>query len=351
MTGKILLYGATGYTGRLIAEQAAKRHIDIVLAGRDAEGVAAVARPLGLPHAAAPLNNPAALDRLLAGFAVVLHVAGPFSATSRPMVEACLRNRVHYLDITGEIAVFEQCAALSDRALAAGVMLMPGVGFDVVPTDCLAAHAARRLPDATGLTLALSGLNAMSRGTAKTSVESIAKGTAVRRGGKLVEIDGVPRRSFDFGKGPRASVGVSWGDVSTAYHTTGIPDVEVFFETTPELARMLGLPKFARKLMGTAPLQYILKRAIDRMPAGPDAQHRQTARATLLAEARNAAGQVVRSRLEVIEPYALTVETALLIAGKAAAGDVRPGFSTPAGAYGPDLVLAIDGCRRDDLNA
>ncbi|PWR23979.1 saccharopine dehydrogenase family protein [Zavarzinia compransoris] len=351
MTGRILLYGATGYTGRLIAEQAAGRGLDIVLAGRDAASVAKVAAPLGLPHGAAALDDAAGLDRLLAGVAVVLHVAGPFSATSRPMVEACLRNRVHYLDITGEIAVFEHCAAMGAKAAAAGIMLMPGVGFDVVPSDCLAAHAARRLPGATRLTLAMSGLNAMSRGTAKTSIESVAKGTAVRRGGRLTEVDTVPRRRFDFGKGPVDGIGVSWGDVSTAYHTTGIPDIDVYFETTPELARIMGLPRFVRKLMGTAPLQALLKKAVDRMPAGPGAEHRKTARALLLAEVEDADGRLLRSRLEVIEPYALTVETALLIAGKAAAGAVRPGFGTPAGVYGPDLILEIPGSRRDDLNA
>lgn len=351
MTGRILLYGATGYTGRLIAEAAAKSGIDMLAAGRDAAGVAAVAGPLGLPHAAASLDDAAGLDRLLEGIAVVLHVAGPFSATSRPMVEACLRKGVHYLDITGEISVFEQCAALSARARAAGIMLMPGVGFDVVPSDCLAAHMRDRLPDARSLRLAMSGLSNMSRGTAKTSIEQIAKGTMVRRGGKLVEIDGVPRAEIDFGKGPKPSVGVSWGDVSTAFYTTGIPDIEVFFESTPELSRMLGLPKTLRKLLGTAPAQYLLKQAVNLMPPGPDETVRRTASAILLGEAANAAGTRLRSRLTVIEPYALTVETALLIAGKAAGGDIRPGHATPGAAYGADLILEIPGCTREDLNS
>ncbi|MFA5121485.1 trans-acting enoyl reductase family protein [Zavarzinia sp.] len=352
MTGTILLYGATGYTGRLIAEKAARRGIDLVCAGRDAQGVAAVAQPLGLKHLAVSLGDPAGLDRALQGKAVVLHVAGPFSATSAPMVEACLRNGVHYLDITGEIEIFERCAALGEKARAAGVMLMPGVGFDVVPSDCLALHVKRRLPDATSLTLAMAGLTNMSRGTAKTSIEAVARGTAVRRGGRIMEIDGVPRRQIDFGKGPVAAIGVSWGDVATAFHSTGIPDIEVFFESSGPLERALGLPRAVRKFMGTGPMQAILKQLVTwTMPPGPDARVRQTARATLLGEARNAAGRVVRSRLEVIEPYALTAETALLIAGKAAHGGALPGYQTPAGAYGPDLILEIEGCRREDLNA
>ena len=267
------------------------------------------------------------------------------------MVDACIAKGVHYMDITGEIDVFETCAALGEKAAAAGVMLMPGVGFDVVPSDCLALHMKKRLPDATRLRLAMAGLSNMSRGTAKTSIEAIAKGTMVRRGGRLTEVAGAPRARIDFGKGPVDALGISWGDVATAWYTTGIPNIEVFFESTPQLSRMLGLPGAVRRLLGTASAQYLLKRMVDLMPAGPDAQFRQTARAVLVGEASNEAGQTVRSRLEVIEPYALTAETALLIAGKAVNGDARPGYQTPAGAYGADLILEVADCRRDDLNA
>ncbi len=349
--GGILLYGATGYTGRLIAQKAKATGLDIRLAGRSRESVAAVAEPLGLPCVAAALDDPAALDAAVKGSALVLHVAGPFSATSKPMVEACLRNRVHYLDITGEIDVFEACAARDAAAKAAGIMLMPGVGFDVVPSDCMAAHVKRRLPGAIALTLAMNGLSSMSRGTAKTSVEALGKGTAVRRDGRIVEIDEVPRRKLDFGNGPEPVVGLSWGDVSTAWYTTGIPQIEVFFRETPELARMLGMPRFLRKLLGSAPGQAVLKRAINLMPAGPDEQMRNTVRATVLAEARDAAGTLARSRLETPEPYALTVETALLVAKRVLAGDAPPGYQTPAKAYGPDLTLEVPGTRREDLNS
>jgi short subunit dehydrogenase-like uncharacterized protein len=98
----------------------------------------------------------------------VLCAAGPFSATSRPVADACLRNRVHYLDITGEIDVFEALAARDAEAKARGIMLLPGVGFDVAPSDCLAAHLKRRLPDANDLRPYLSLRANTSRGTAKT---------------------------------------------------------------------------------------------------------------------------------------------------------------------------------------
>src|SRR5690606_37223372 len=146
---------------------------------------------------------------------VVLHIAGPFSQTSQPMVDACLRTGTHYLDITGEIDVFEACAARDEAAQKAGVMIMPGVGFDVVPSDCLAAHMKARLPDATELTLAISGLGHMSHGTAKTGVESIGKGTRIRRGGRIVTSRKPLHREIDFGQGAKSCIAIGWGDVST----------------------------------------------------------------------------------------------------------------------------------------
>jgi short subunit dehydrogenase-like uncharacterized protein len=116
--------------------------------GRNLAKVNAVARPLGLKARAFDLGDPNRLDAAIKDVSVVLCVAGPFSATSRPMADACLRNCVHYLDITGEIDVFEALAARDAEATARGVMLLPGVGFDVVPSDCLAAHLKHRLPDA-----------------------------------------------------------------------------------------------------------------------------------------------------------------------------------------------------------
>ena len=165
----------------------------------------------------------------------MLCAAGPFTATSRPMADACLRNRVHYLDITGEIDVFEALAARDAEARARGVMLLPGVGFDVVPGDCLAAHLKRRLPDANDLRLYLSlGAN-MSRGTAKTMIEAIAAGTRIRRKDRIVSRDRAEVGSCDFGEGEKPTIQVSWGDVATAFHSTGIPNIEVHFEASPAI--------------------------------------------------------------------------------------------------------------------
>ena len=273
--GDFLVYGATGFTGRLIAEHAVERGLNPVLAGRDAAGVRSLAERLGLLHRAFELGSRKALVDGLTGIAAVLHAAGPFSATSAPMVEACLAAGVHYCDITGEIDVFENLAARDAQAKAAGVMLMPGVGFDVVPSDCLAAHVAAKLPCATWLRLSIGGLTRASRGTAKTMVEAIAQGVRVRRNGRVVLATGTPGSVADFGVGPRPTVGVSWGDVSTAWHSTGIPNIEVYFEADHNMRRAAAVPGFVKRALGTGVAKRFLKAQIDRrLPSGPTAEQR-----------------------------------------------------------------------------
>src|SRR6516164_10180234 len=159
----LLLYGANGYTGRLIAREAVVRGLHPVLAGRNAAAVSELARQLGLEHRVFALDDAAATRAGLAGMTAVLHCAGPFARTAGPMADACLEAGVHYLDITGEISVFEMLAARDTEAMAAGIMLLPGAGFDVVPSDCLAAHLHRRLPTAKRLTLAFQGIGRYSR--------------------------------------------------------------------------------------------------------------------------------------------------------------------------------------------
>ncbi|RBP03557.1 short subunit dehydrogenase-like uncharacterized protein [Roseiarcus fermentans] len=350
MSGTILIYGASGYTGKLIAKRAADQGVRAILAGRSRARVEAAAAPLGLASRVFDLGDPKAIDVGLRDVAAALCVAGPFSATSRPMVDACLRKGVHYLDITGEIDVFEAIAARDAEAKARMVTLLPGVGFDVVPSDCLAAHLARRLPDAAKLKLFLSLGTNPSRGTAKTMVEAIAAGTQIRRKGALVRRDWPEAGSCDFGAGERPTVQVSWGDVATAFHSTGIPDIEVFFEALPAIRALARTPPFVKSFLGRPFMQTLLKRQIDRMPEGPSAEARASGRAILVGEASNARGERVRARLTTPEGYALTTATALDAAVRVAGGTVEPGFQTPSRAFGPDYVLEFAGVTRTDLD-
>jgi len=350
-TGKFLIYGATGYTGKLTARAAKAQGLKPILAGRSEEKVKAIAAELGLDWRAFDLSETEKLDAALKEVETVLHIAGPFSATSKPMADACIRAKTHYLDITGEIAVFEALAARDAEAKKAGVMLLPGVGFDVVPSDCLAAHIKRRLPDAEDLKMYIGGLSGVSRGTAKTMVEGIAKGTSVRRNGDIEPLEGMHEDVCDFGAGPKPTIAVSWGDVSTAWHSTKIPNIEVHFEVTPELKTMLKMPGFVKMFLGLSLMQSILKRQIDRQPEGPTDEQRKSGYAVLIGVGRNAKGATVRTRLRTPEGYSLTAQTGLAIAKRVLDGDFKAGFQTPSLAYGADFVTTFGGVTREDLNA
>jgi short subunit dehydrogenase-like uncharacterized protein len=348
VSGAWLLYGASGYTGELIARRARTQGARPVLAGRSAGAVSGLAGELGFEHRVFALDDAPAIARGLEGMKAVLHCAGPFSRTAAPMVEASLKAGVHYLDITGEIDVFEARAARDAAARAAGVTLLPGVGFDVVPSDGLAAHLKRRRPTATHLALGFQGGAVLSRGTATTMVENLHRGGAVRREGRIVKVPAAWKtRVIDFGRGPVAAITIPWGDVATAYHTTGIPNVEVYTSAPASVRWTLRLARPLAPLLGTGPVQSLLKSRIQSGPRGPSAERRARARSYLWGEARDGSLAAV-SRLETLEAYELTSRTALLAVQRVVAGGVPTGFQTPARAFGPDFVLEVEGTTRRD---
>lgn len=350
-TKQFLIYGATGYTGKLLARAAKEKALKPILAGRNETKLKAIAEPLGLEYRAFDLSEQTKLDAALGEVDAVLHIAGPFSATSKPMADACLRTRTHYLDITGEIDVFETLAARDAEAKRAGVMLLPGVGFDVVPSDCLALHLKQRLADATDLKIYMGGLNAMSQGTAKTMIESIPQGLRSRRDGNIVTTTQSIESICDFGKGPKPTIAISWGDVSTAYYSTGIPNIEVHAEANSQVKAAARMPSFVRSIAGTSLVQSLLKRLVNRMPEGPDEEARRLGQVVLVGVVKNSKGDRASARLTTSEGYTLTAETASEIARRVIAGDTKPGFQTPSLVFGSDFILRCKGTRREELNA
>jgi short subunit dehydrogenase-like uncharacterized protein len=348
-----LLYGANGYTGELAAREAKRRGLAPILAGRDAGAVKRLAGELDLPWRSFPLDDPAALRESLAGVAAVLHCAGPFVRTSAPMVEACLAAKVHYLDITGEIAVFE--AVLSrgraDAARQAGIALLPGVGFDVVPSDCLAARLAAALPGAVALDLAFAAEGGgWSRGTLKTVIESLPATGAVRRNGKIVPVAiAADVRRIDFSDRPRWAMTIPWGDVATAYRTTGIPDIRVYTAAPPSQIRRLRRLKPLLPLAGWKPVKRWLARQVDRRVTGPDAEARATGRMHLWGEVRDAEGNAVSATLDTPEGYALTAVSSVESVQRVLAGQVQPGAWTPAQAFGSGYIEELPGVTAGEL--
>jgi short subunit dehydrogenase-like uncharacterized protein len=342
-----LLYGANGYTGELIAHEAVARGHRPILAGRNAGAIEALGRALGLEPRVFALDRQAEVDAGLRGVKAVLHCAGPFARTSRPMADACLRAGVAYLDITGEPAVFEALAARDGEAKAAGVMLLPGAGFDVVPSDCLAAHLRRMLPSAAHLALGFQSLGRVSRGTALTVVENLSGSGLVRRGGVLMPVPaGWKTRMIDFGAGPVKAITIPWGDVVTAYHTTGIPNIEVYM-AAPLAARLAArASRYLGPVLAARPVKRWLQKRIRAGPPGPTEAQRARRQTFLWGEARDDAGGRVVSRLRGPDGYTFTVRAALALVERVLAAPPPAGFQTPAAAYGPDLVVGLEGVTR-----
>jgi short subunit dehydrogenase-like uncharacterized protein len=350
---RLLIYGANGYTGELIAREAAARGAQPLLGGRNGEALRALATELRCEARVAALDEPTALDAALRDVGVVLHCAGPFAATSAPMVEACLRHGAHYLDITGEIDVLEAVHARDADARRAGVVLCPGAGFDVVPTDCLAARLAQELPDATFLCLGFASSGRPSRGTLKTSVQNLARGGRIRSAGRIVPVAHAFRvREIDFGEGARSAVTIPWGDVSTAWHTTGIGNVETYIAMSPAaIARLKSLNTFGA-LLRFGPLQrFVQQRAAASGPPGPDAATRAAHGMRVWGEVQAPSGERVTGRLRVANGYDVTVHAALAIAARLAGG-VAPelfGHRTPARLMGTGFAETLPGSSRVEI--
>lgn len=339
-----MIYGANGYTGELIAREAARRGLAPVLAGRNEAKVGPLAQALGLEHRCFDLGDATAVRRAVGDVQLVLHCAGPFSATARPLMEACLETATHYLDITGEIAVFELAHGLDEQARRAGVLLCPGVGFDVVPTDCLAAALKAALPDATCLALGFDTRGGMSPGTAKTSVEGLAQGGRIRREGKLVPVPLAWRtRRIDFGDGEKLAMTIPWGDVATAWYSTGIPDIEVYLPAPPKLVARLRRLNWVRPLLGLGFVQSWLKGKVDRSVRGPDAGKRSRTPTFVWGEAADASGRVATGRIKVANGYDVTVHASLGIVARVLEMQRVGGHLTPAQLVGHEFVESLPG--------
>ena len=335
-----MIYGANGYTGELIAREAVARGLRPILAGRSSDKVAALAAELDLPSRVFGLVDDPDLD----GVSLVLHCAGPFSATGKPMIEACLEAGVHYLDITGEIAIFEYAHDQHDRAVASNIVLCPGVGFDVIPTDCVAATLKQAMPDATHLALGFDSRTKMSPGTTKTSVESLGQGGKIRRGGRIVTIPmGSMSREIDFGNGVKWAPAIPWGDVSTAFHTTGIGNIEVYVATSPKQKRSLKLVNLMRPILRLTALQNVMKGRVTRSVTGPSAESRTRTPVYVWGEARNSAGDTRVARIKTANGYDLTVTGALAVVDHVLTQNPPGGFYTPSQLCGADLVSKLPG--------
>jgi short subunit dehydrogenase-like uncharacterized protein len=350
---QFLLYGANGYTGRLIAIMANQYGLQPILAGRNEIEIRRLAEQLHYPYRIVDLDNKEQLTKAVSEVPVVLHAAGPFHRTAKPMIDACLQTGTHYLDITGEIPVFEMAKNYHKEAKQSGIMVMPGVGFDVVPTDCLSLFLKNLLPDAIQLKLAFASIGGtLSHGTATTMAENLGEGSAARVNGKLVKTAlGNKGMWVDFGEKKLFVMTIPWGDISTAYHTTGIQNIETFTGISPKIYRLLKLQPLFNWALKTPLVRNYTKKKINQRPAGPTDEARSKGKSLVWGEVQNASGKKIQARLSGPDGYTLTVHSSLIITRKVLGGNFKPGYQTPASAYGPDLILEVPGVHRELIQA
>lgn len=327
MTSTILIYGATGYTGKLVAMQARDTHLSFEIAGRNSAQVSAMADQLGVPYRVFALDDPATIIASLAGVTAVLNCAGPFASTARPLMEACIAGGVHYLDITAEYKVYALAEAWSERAAAAGVMLLPGVGWDVVPSDCLAMYVAAKVDRPQSLRIALQVANSMSRGSTTSVGEILGVGLLMRADGAIVANPDASPSLFDFGAGPVESMPLSFGDLVTAWKSTGIPNIAMYVNIK----------------------ENVMPEGVTAMPEGPSLEERVANRASAVAEVTGIDGTVVRARIDTVNGYSYTPLAAVEALRLVVSGQFTPGFQTPATVFGTGFAVSISDTRIIDM--
>lgn len=321
----LMIYGATGYTGRMAAEHAKAQGLNVVIAGRNAERLASLAAQLDVPYRVFTADAHAA--KSLDGISVLLNFAGPFAKTAEALMQACIQAGVDYLDITAEINVYRLAERLGARAAEAGVMLLPGVGWDVVPTDCLAMHVARRVQNPQALRVALQVAGSMSRGSAMSVSEIIGAGLLARIDGQLVATPDAQPQHFDFGDGPALCAPLSFGDLVTGWHSTGIANIAMFVHISGD-----AFPEGDLSLL----------------PDGPSTEQREAHRARAVAEVTSADGSVARSVIETVNGYSYTPLAAVEAARRVLSGERRAGFETPARVFGMGFAETIAGTTITD---
>ncbi len=344
---QIIIYGSYGYTGELIIEESLSKNLNILLAGRNEQRLKSQSQKTGYPYKVIDITNHEALVSFLKEGEVVINAAGPFINTASQMVEACIEAKTHYLDINGDITVFELIKTYGEKAKSAGIMLMPGTGFDVVPTDCMAVKLKKQMPDAIGLKIAFATMGGgVSHGTASTVASRLGEKSLRRENGKLVPVAfGKNGMWVDFGVKNLFTMSIPWGDVSTAYESTGIPNIESFISMKPWIYKLLKFQGLINWLLRTKFIRKYIQQKIDSKPAGPNEEQRKNAYTLVWAEVKNQKGKSLTYKLQTPDGYTLTAIASLLIAKKVLSGNFKAGYQTPAMVYGENLIFEIEGVK------
>ena len=317
ISGKLLIYGATGYTGTMICHEALRRGLDFEIAGRNADKLSVLAAQLGVPFHVFEVGDEAGWNDALNGKNALLNIAGPFSETAEKAMEACLHNKVHYFDITAEVDIYRLAEGKDEAAKAAGIMILSGAGL-FASYDPLVLHASKRVSDPVRLRTAFKYSGGFTPGSIASSANIINAGILVRRNGEIVKLNEAPPAAFDFGDGPLDCFPTPLGGVILSFKSTGIPNIEEYFQ--------MALP-------ADKPNSEALKLA-----QGQTATRAKEEKSIILAEVTGADGTVVTSLVKMPDGYMPTVSSSVELVSRALRGSFKTGFQSPASVYGEELL-------------
>lgn len=342
-----LIYGASGYTGKLIVELFIKKGLKPILAGRTKSKIKPLAEKYGLEYLIFGLDKKEEIIQNIERFHLILNCAGPFSRTAKQIVEACIIAKTHYLDITGEIEVFEMIKSYDSDAKKNGIVLIPGVGFDVVPTDCMAKYLSTKLPDATHLELAFTSVGgSISHGTVTTMIEGLGNRGYKRENGVMVyKPTGYKGKWIDFGRLKQFAMTIPWGDISTAFFTTKIPNIETYAGASKFAYYLMKLQFLFNPIIRTKFVKNLLQKYVDNKITGPNEIHFQYGKSLIYGKVTNAKGETFEGKIETLEGYRFTAEASVLITQKIIELKEISGYKTPAGLFGHELILEIEGSK------
>jgi short subunit dehydrogenase-like uncharacterized protein len=329
---KILIYGASGYTGKLLAKHLVHKGLRPVLAGRSSK-VEQIGQELNCPTRIFSTED--AADHL-ADIDVLVNVAGPFSATQDGLIKGCLRTKTHYLDIAGEFAEMEQAFKYHSEAQQAGIVILPAAGFGVVPTDVAAKIAGDQIEDPTQLTIIYATLGGASRGTLKTVLKDIQKPGHILKDGKHQKA--LPAQSelkVDILDKSFKTVYNPWrADLFTAHKSTGIKNIETYSEFPGFVVSMMkGKLNWLRNL--------ILKRLINFLPEGPSEKALAKGSTYVKAIAKNDRGEMGIVELKGPEAYRFTVLSIHKMINLIWGAIDEKGYLTPS-MLGTDWIFAVE---------
>lgn len=320
----LLIYGASGYTGSLASEYAKSIGLDIVLAGKTETTIKKLALSRNLPYRVFDLSDAQTVQSSLKGIRVVLNCAGPFAHTAGPLIDACIKLGIHYLDVSAELASYQLAEERHSEAKEANVMLLPGCGGSVVMLGCLASCVVESVNHPTSIDIALRVAGPISRGSAVSAIESVTSRCLCRHKGVLVEQEEQTTMQFDFddGKGKVDCFPVTLPDLITIENQTAVSDIRTFVHVSDG-----GFPS------GN----------LADLPRGPTYEQRRENPYHAAVAVTSSDHIVKRAALHTVNGYEFTFKASVEAARRVLSGEAQGGFQTPAGVFGKDFVRDIQG--------